>query len=64
MYKVINAFRDLKDKETLYSIGDEYPKTSHKPTKKRIEELSKVHPVHNVIFIEAIGIDVEEEEKE
>lgn len=63
MYKVIKAFRDLKDNETLYSIGDEYPKTSHKPTKKRIEELSQVHPVHGVIFIEEVETDQTKEEK-
>ena len=53
-YKVIHAFKDSEDKSTLYNIGDEYPKGKLKPTKKRIEELSKTHPVHNVAFIKEV----------
>ena len=51
-YKVINKFIDTENDNTLYNVGDEYPKGDHKPTKKRIEELSKVHPKYKVSFIE------------
>jgi len=52
IYKVVNDFKDITDKNTRYSVGDEYPKGSHKPSKKRIEELSKTHKKYNRIFIE------------
>lgn len=50
-YKVINIFIDSEDNNTLYKVGDDYPKGDHKPTKKRIEELSKVHPKYKVAFL-------------
>lgn len=53
-HKVINKFIDKKDKNTVYEVGDEYPKGNHKPSKKRIEELSKQHPTYKCAFIEKI----------
>ena len=53
-YKVIHSFKDKEDNNTLYSVGDEYPKGKLKPTKKRLEELSKKHPDHKVAFIEEV----------
>lgn len=50
-YKVINAFYDTEDNNTHYDVGNPYPKTDFKPTKKRIEELSKKHPEYKVAFI-------------
>lgn len=50
-YQVINKFIDSDDNNTLYNVGDEYPKGTHKPTKKRIDELSKVHPKYKVAFL-------------
>lgn len=50
-YKVINKFIDKENDDTLYDVGDEYPKGDYKPTKKRIDELSKVHPKYKVAFI-------------
>jgi len=40
MYRVIHKFKDLKDNDHIYNVGDEYPREGLKPTKKRIEELS------------------------
>jgi len=51
-YKVINRFTDVEDNNTVYEIGDEFPKGNFKPTKKRIDDLSKVHPRYKYIFIE------------
>ncbi|MEB1809032.1 MAG: hypothetical protein LPK26_17380 [Bacillaceae bacterium] len=59
-YKVINAFIDTVDNKTRYNVGDSYPKGSYKPTKKRIEELSKKHPKYKKAFIE----EVKENEQE
>jgi len=53
-YKVINKFYDLADGNTFYNVGDTYPKGDYKPTKKRIEELSKKHPEYKRIFIEEV----------
>lgn len=58
-YKVINQFLDKEDNEKLYDVGEEYPKGDHRPSKKRIEELSKVHPKYKRAFIE----EVKEEKK-
>lgn len=61
-YKVIKDFRDLEDKNTLYKVGDEYPKGDHKPTKKRIKELSEPHPKYKAEFI--VEVETEEEKND
>lgn len=53
-HKVLHSFRDKDNDNTLYNVGEEYPKGDYKPTKKRIEELSKKHKKHKVAFIEGI----------
>lgn len=53
-YKVINKFKDKEDNNNLYRVGEDYPKGSHKPTKKRLEELSKEHSKHKVAFIKEV----------
>ncbi|MCM3527851.1 hypothetical protein M4D56_01915 [Cytobacillus oceanisediminis] len=53
-FKVVNDFTDLEDNNTRYKAGDEYPKRDHKPSKKRIDELSGVHPKYKRVFIEEV----------
>ncbi|WP_088033528.1 hypothetical protein [Evansella clarkii] len=54
-YKVINRFKDTKDNDGhIYEAGDPYPAEGKKATKKRIEELSKVHPKYKKVFIEEV----------
>jgi hypothetical protein len=53
-FKVVNEFKDTKDKNTIYKVGEVYPKTEHKPSEKRIKELSGVHPKYKRVFIEKI----------
>lgn len=53
-YKVINNFHDAEDNNRLYREGDEFPNGDSKPSKKRIDELSKKHPDHGVAFIEEV----------
>lgn len=53
-YKVINKFKDKEDNNTLYKVGEEYPKGKHKPAKKRLEELSKEHSKYKVAFIKEV----------
>lgn len=50
-YKVINRFQDSEDNNTIYEVGDEFPKGDFKPTKKRFDELSKPHPKYKSTFI-------------
>jgi hypothetical protein len=55
MYKVIEDFRDLRDNERLYKVGDEYPaKGAPEPTRNRIKELAKGENPLGRIFIEEI----------
>lgn len=55
MYKVVSNFRDAKDNNRLYEIGDEYPAAdAPKPTKTRILELAKGKNRYGVVFIEEI----------
>lgn len=53
-YIVINDFRDLKDDKYKYKAGDEFPREGKRPSKKRLEELSEIHPEHKKAFIKAI----------
>lgn len=55
MYRVISDFRDLKNNNHLYRVGEEYPVLGYKPTKVRIEELVKGKNKYGKIFIEEIG---------
>ena len=41
MYRVISPFRDLKNDEHHYAVGDVYPVEGYKPTKARIKELAE-----------------------
>lgn len=59
MYKVIRAFRDLKNDECLYEVGDIYPVEGYKPTKTRIKELLKGTNKNGKIYIEEV-IETEE----
>lgn len=40
MYKVIEYFTDLHDKDYPYDVGDTFPRAGVKVTAKRIEELA------------------------
>jgi hypothetical protein len=62
-YKVINSFRDATDKNRVYKEGDEFPAGDSKPSKKRIEELSKQHPKYKRSFIEEVKEKREVKEK-
>ncbi len=39
MYVVVREFRDLKNNDHLYKVGDVYPVKGDKPSKARIKEL-------------------------
>jgi hypothetical protein len=54
MYRVISPFRDLKNNEHHYDVGDFYPVEGYKPTKARIKELAEGKNPLNRVFIEEI----------
>lgn len=53
LYRVINDFIDKED-NTLYRVGEGFPKGDSKPSKKRINELKKKHLKYNKAFIEEV----------
>lgn len=56
MYKVVTDFRDLKDNDRLYVVGDEYPAVdAPKPTKARIKELAEGKNHLGIVFIKEIS---------
>lgn len=55
MFKVVSDFRDAKNNDHLYKVGDEYPVAgASKPTKARIEELAKGKNKYGKVFIEEV----------
>lgn len=64
MYKVLKAFKDLKDDNYRYEVGDTYPRTGAKPSAKRIAELSSDTNKLGTPLIEEIKEEPKEEVKE
>lgn len=54
MYRVVRKFIDSKNDDHLYNVGDTYPVSGYKPTKARIEELSKGTNRHGRVYIEEV----------
>ena len=55
MYKVVSSFRDAKDNNRFYAVGDEYPATNIKLSKSRIEELANGKNRFGRVFIEEVS---------
>ncbi|WP_337227983.1 hypothetical protein [Staphylococcus succinus] len=54
-YKVISSFKDGKDKNKEYNVGDSYPKPANKKiSEDRINELSSNSNKVGKAFIEAV----------
>ena len=62
-YKVINDFYDAENNNEHYVKDDVYPKGDFKPSKKRLETLTGIHPEHNKAFIEEVAEEENPEEK-
>ena len=54
MYRVIKSFRDLKDNNRLYSVGDTFPHNGVEVGAERIAELSSDKNLQGVPLIEEI----------
>ena len=55
MYRVIKAFRDLKDNNRLYSVGDTFPHNGVEACAERVAELSSDKNLQGVPLIEEIA---------
>lgn len=64
MYRVINKFRDLKDKNFIYEVGAEYPRKGYLASKERIEELSSPNNKTGKVLIEEVKAEPKEEPQE
>lgn len=56
-YKVISDFNDTDDNMTRYKVGDDYPRGSYKPAKKRIAELMEKHPRYKKVFLKEVAAE-------
>ena len=54
MYRVIKSFRDLKDNNRLYSVGDTFPHDGVEVGSERIAELSSYKNLQGVPLIEEV----------
>lgn len=55
MFEVIRAFRDAKNDNHFYKVGDEYPVAgANKPSKARIEELAKGKNKYGNVYIREV----------
>lgn len=55
MYKVIKQFRDLKDNDHIYFVGDIYPHNGVEVDDERIEELATDKNKISVPLIEKVA---------
>ena len=62
MYEVVRAFRDAKNEDHYYGVGDTYPVSGYKPTKARIEELEKGKNKHGKVYIKKVEDDENSED--
>ena len=54
MFEVVNDFRDAKNDNYLYRVGDKYPAGNSEPSKARIKELAKGKNKYGKVFIKEI----------
>ena len=55
MYRVIKAFRDLKDNNRVYSVGDTFPHNGVDVDAERIAELASDKNLQGVPLIEEVS---------
>lgn len=39
LYRVVSSFKDLKDDDHIYLVGEEFPRKGKRPSQERIDEL-------------------------
>ena len=56
MFEVVRAFRDAKNDNHFYKVGDDYPVAgASKPSKARIEELAKGKNKYGKVYIKEVA---------
>lgn len=56
MFEVVRAFRDAKNDNHFYKVGDGYPVAgASKPSKARIEELAKGKNKYGKVYIKEVA---------
>lgn len=56
MFEVVRAFRDAKNDNHFYKVGDEYPVAgASEPSKARIEELAKGKNKYGKVYIKEVA---------
>lgn len=60
-YKVIKKFRDLKDGNHIYEIGDDFPRSGAEVAAARIKELASSKNRIGVPLIESVKVKVKPE---
>lgn len=55
MFEVIKAFRDAKNDNHFYDVGDTYPVPGYKPTEARLKELAKGKNKYGVAFLKEVA---------
>lgn len=63
MYKVIVDFADLQDKEHVYRVGDEFPRSGFSASEERLTELASANNRRGVPLIEKVDEAEPQEEK-
>ena len=57
MYEVVRRFRDTKNNDHVYEVGDTYPVSGYKPNKGRIDELVKGTNKYGKVYLKEIKED-------
>lgn len=61
MFEVVRAFRDYKNNDHYYAVGDTYPVPGYKPTKARIKELVEGTNKNGKVYLREIADKTAEE---
>lgn len=61
--EVIKEFKERFHKNTVYEVGDTYPKKGFKADKKRVDELSSNSNRYNEPFLKVVKTDKPKEPK-
>lgn len=62
MYKVIVDFADLQDKEHVYRVGDEFPRSGFPVSEERLKELASFANKRGCPLIEKVKEEPKETE--
>lgn len=54
MYKVVEAFTDLKDNNHVYLAGDDFPRKGAKVSEERVAELASADNKRGRVLIKAV----------